>query len=254
MKRFTTISHLRSTLCRAMLLGAMGAVSGCGGAKSSQHWLDMALEGKTADERRAGVNGLADTRDAGADWAWEVFDTIARTDTDGPVRCAAIRAMGKGPAEPTVETLVKLLRSPDREDANVRTAAPLVRAEAAKELLKIVESGLHGSAQEPAIAEMLVERLLRESERDVRLRCLEMAAFLPRRELISPLIDALGETDFTLRRAAVQSLESLTGHSHGYDSQAWKAWLASCEDPFAGRSPTATALQDEKPRRRWSWW
>ncbi|MFH1418028.1 MAG: HEAT repeat domain-containing protein [Planctomycetota bacterium] len=220
--------------------------------RSSQAWLDMALEAPTPDERRKGVVGLAESNDATSSWAMQVFDTVARTDTDPMVRRAAIRAMCGAADSSCVPTALKLLKSSDERLGDVRPAPGPVRCEAAKLLQVIVRDYAFEESQRQEIVEALLDRLERDQDRGVRLTTVDMLGYFTQRPIPSVLVEVLeSEDDFALQHAAEDSLIVLTGTTHHHDPAAWRRWLRETADPFehAGELPEEMAPQERK-----SWW
>jgi len=213
----------------------------------------MALASDNADDRRAGVVGLADSRDATTDWAIKVYDTIARTDNNAQVRCAAIRALFTSADAERVPTLLKLLDSADRRIDGVRRAPGTVRWEATKLLLVIVNDMTYDESQREQIVKTLLDRLARDDDRNVRLTAIDTLAYFAQRPIPSALIDVIEEDDFTLKHAAEQALITLTGTTHHHDPLAWRRWLAAADDPFsnAGEIPPESLQAKSKPR--WEW-
>lgn len=242
------------------LLGAVpcGCSSGRSGGwfqrrKTTEDWVNQALEAECPDDRREGVVGLAKSDEAGADWAFKVFDTIARTDTDAMVRCVAVRGMVDSHAAECVPTLIKLLESGGGHVAGVRAAPGPVRHEAAKALRQLVGDQAYEEPQRGEIIGTLLDRLARDGDRNVRLMLVDAMAYFQESQLLSALIDAMEEDDFAFRHAAERSLIALTGRTHHHNPVAWRAWLTSTDAPFAGAGTTPPELQQAKSKPRWEW-
>jgi len=247
-----------------MLLAAMILNVGCSSSrhsawfkkpKTSQDWLDMALEAQTPDERREGVIGLSQSRDGTSDWAMKVYDTVARTDTDPMVRCAAIRAMAAWAGSPQVATALKLLRSPSVAAPDVRPAPGPVRWEAAKLLLGVAREGGYEESQREEIVKTLLDRVAKDQDRLVRLTIIDTLAFFPQNPIPAALVDVMEtEDDFALQHAAEKSLVVLTGTTHHHDAEAWRKWLAETPDPFehSGEIPAELATENNK-KSAWQW-
>lgn len=236
-------------------------MTGCAGSrngpwfkapKTSQEYVDMALEAPTPDERRAGVLGLSKSRDGTADWAMKVYDTIARTDVDPMVRCTAIRAMAAWAGSQQVPTVLKVLRSSAAATPDVRPAPGPVRWEAAKLLLDVAREGGYEDVQRDEIVKTLLDRVARDQDRQVRLTVIETLAYFPQTPVPAALIDVIEtDEDFALQHAAERSLIGLTGATHHHDAAAWRKWLAETKNPFehAGEMPDELATKSDK-----HWW
>lgn len=214
----------------------------------------MALEAETPDERRQGVIGLAQSRDAASDWAMRVYDTVARTDTDPMVRCAAIRAMTAWAGSPQVPTALKLLRSDAGKAADVRPAPGPVRWEAAKLLEAVAREGGYEDAQREEIVATLLDRAAKDQDRLVRLTVIEMLGYFPQQPVPAALVDVIElEDDFALQHAAENALVTLTGVTHHHDADAWRKWLAETPNPFERAGELPEELTTEKKKPIWQW-
>jgi len=255
-----------AALVIALLVAA--TLTGCsqsGGAKwyrferrkSSNEYVNMALESASPDERRRGVIGLAEGPDATSDWAVKVFDTIARTDTDAMVRCAAVRALRPTADDRRVPLLLRLLRSADEPFDDMRSASAPVRWSAARLLFIVVHDQAFTEERQSDIVKTLLDRLDRERDHNVRLTMIDTLGFFAEEPVASALIDVMVDQDFAVKHAAELALASLTGVTHGHDPDAWRQWLARTQDPFehAGEMPEALQAQGDKPRWDWlEWW
>jgi HEAT repeat protein len=210
----------------------------------------MALEGKTPDERRKGVNGLADCGDGTSDWAVKAFDSIARSDPDAMVRCAAIRALQPTCGAQTVPTLLKLMAGDSSSTEDVRQAPAVVRWEAAKVLLLLVDGFRYDEAQRAELVAGLLDRLKNDADRNVRLTVTDTLAYFAQQPIPEALINAMETDDFAQQHAAEQSLIALTGTTHHHDADAWRTWLAEHPDPFEKAGQTPPELQQAEK----SWW
>lgn len=215
----------------------------------------MALEAELPDDRRRGVTGLAAGRDGSSDWAIKVYDTIARTDVDPMVRCAAVRALGPVAGPDQVALLLRLLSSASRRYDDIRPAPGTVRWEAAKVLLAVVQSGGYDESQRMGIVDLLLDRLARDNNRNVRLAVIETLGYFAQAPVPESLVDAMETDDFAVKQAAESSLIALTGHTHQHDPQAWREWLAATPDPFmdAGKVPPELEAGSSSRRIRWEW-
>lgn len=214
----------------------------------------MALEAETPDERRQGVIGLSQSRDAASDWAMRVYDTVARTDTDPMVRCAAIRAMTAWAGSPQVPTALKLLRSDAGKTADVRPAPGPVRWETAKLLEAVAREGGYEDSQREEIVATLLDRAAKDQDRLVRLTVIETLGYFPQQPVPAALVDVIElEDDFALQHAAENALVTLTGVTHHHDADAWRKWLAETPNPFEHAGELPEELTTEKKKPIWQW-
>lgn len=245
-----------------MLFAVAFMLPGCSGARggrwfhrprSSEAWLNMALESEQPDDRREGVIGLADSSDGKTDWAIKVYDTIARTDTDAMVRCAALRALAGVPDADRVPTILKLLKSTSDRSEGVRAAPATVRWDAARLLLAIVRAQAHRDDQRREITDTLLGRVTQESDHNVCLTLIETLGYFQDDRVPAALIDLLENPDFAVQHAAETALVSLTGFTHHHDPDAWRSWLAGTHQPFALAGQTPKDLTDRRKKPRWDW-
>ncbi len=221
--------------------------------KTSEQYLDLALESPRPDDRRRGVVGLADGPDATSDWAVKVFDTIARTDRDPMVRCAALRALSKSISSQRLPTALKLLKSADGDYEDVRQSPPPVRWAAARLLLILVQGSSFGEDQRGQITGALIERLPAESDRRVRLTMIETLGYFPERRVLVALVDALEDEDFAIQHAAELALAGLTGVTHDHYAAAWRKWLDETPEPFARAGEIPPELRERRSKPMWDW-
>jgi HEAT repeat protein len=220
--------------------------------KNSRDYTNMALEADSPDERRKGVNGLAASSDATSDWAVKVFDTIARTDTNAAVRCAAVKALSVSALPESTATIIKILKTPSETFPDVKPATPALRWEAAKVLNVMAAAQIDNKTQEQEILKLLLDRLGKETDRNVRLEYIDTLAMFPQRPVPETLVDTLGEEDFAISRAAEKSLIALTGVTHHQNPQQWRDWLAKNENPFA-HAGEVPAEAEVKSKSNWDW-
>ena len=241
-------------VCTALLIS-----SGCSksskrwfSTKSSQTYVNMALDSESPDERREGVNGLANSKDANTEWAVKVYDTIARTDKNPAVRSAAVQALGNAGQPSTLPTILKILRSPPETFPDVKPATSPIRWDAAKVLNTWVGGHVCSKDQEQEVLSLLLNLVTKEPDRNVRLVYVEMLGSFPQREVLQSLIDLLGDEDFAIVRASEKSLIALTGTTHQHNAQQWRDWLAQTQNPFAhaGEIPEGA---EPKSKSNWSW-
>jgi len=257
--RRSSALRVSAGLC-LLILGAPGCSSSHSGGwfrgrKTTQQWIDQALEAPTPDARRNGVEGLAQSGDAASEWAIKVFDTIARTDSDTMVRCAAVRALGQSPSADRVPLALKLIESGRKKQEDIRPAEGPLRWEAAKMLLEIARTRAYDESQREPIVTVLIDAASKDRDRNVRLTAVAALGCFADRGVPEALIGVMEqEEDFALQHAAEKSLIILTGETHDHDARAWRAWLRSVKDPFERAGQTPEQLRPEnRPKQKWRW-
>ncbi len=256
MRAASGIGFLFAVLAWASLLNTAGCSGGSSNwarkhkTLSSKESLELAMESEQPDERRRGVVGLAKSPDGRSEWAVKVFDTLARTDPDTMVRCAALRAIAPAVDPARVETCLLLLDPSDVNRKRVRAAPPLVRWCAARLLFEAVQRQAFEASQSDAIATLLIGRIPVEDDSNARLAMIETLGFFPERRVLDALVDAMDGPNFAIDHAAEISLARLTGVTHDHQPDAWRKWLAETEDPFAnsGALPASLASKDSKAK------
>ncbi|MFQ5430548.1 MAG: HEAT repeat domain-containing protein [Phycisphaerae bacterium] len=257
------ISRL-SSKTSGLWLAAAGAIvlAGCAGSRgaawfqrprTSRDYLNMALDSQRADDRREGIIGLARSRDGATEWAVKVYDTVARTDTDPSVRCAALRALLRNLDARSVATGLKILRSADGPVEGIRPAPARVRWGAARLLHAAVDADAYREEQEEEIIQTLLQRVPKEEDVNVRLALIETMGCLPDRRVLPVLIDALERENFAEQHAAELALVALTGVSHQHYAEAWRKWLSETPDPFEHMGEIPAEMQAKKSKPRWDW-
>lgn len=241
----------------------MPALSGCSGGgkkwadrhkhRSSREYLDMATESERPDERRKGVIGLAKSSDGKTEWARKVFDTLARTDPDMMVRCAALRALVPLVDAPTAETCLVLLKSPTSASDGVKEAPGPVRWCAARLLNIAVRNAAFDEQQRGPIVETLITRLPEEPDQNAKLAMVEALGVFPERRVLEALISAMESQNFAIDHAAEVSLAELTGVTHDFNAEAWRQWLKEVDDPFANAGYMPPTLETGDKQKRWDW-
>ncbi len=254
LRRTRVVRALAWCLIAGILCGCSGKNKTWYQRKTTKDYVDLALESPNPDERREGVNGLAKSADAASDWAVKVFDTIARTDSNTAVRCAAVRAMHRSAGPQHLPTLLKILRSASQRLDDVRPAPGPLRWEAARLLTTIVGGHSYDAAQRDELIRVLRELAQADRDRNVRLALIDALGFFHDRAVLDTLIAMLREEDFAITRAAEQSLIALTGVTHRHNAEAWQAWLDKAANPFelAGHTP-AEARVESKSNWSWDW-
>jgi HEAT repeat protein len=213
--------------------------------------LFVALQEDDADRRREAVRAIARSDVVAQQWAVKAFDTIARTDPDPQVRCAAIRALGRTGDPGAVEPLLMILNWQEHPDRVPYPPDGEVRWDATAVLANLAGWALAAEQDQPG-ARSTFARLLKEDEnRNVRLEAARGLGCLDAdRSTLDVLVGGLSDRDFGVVYECEQSLIKLTGMTFEYDPQAWTDWLSSTSDPFALAGQTPTTLMPE----RQTWW
>lgn len=263
--RHVEVAGLQSATCLLVGVASIIGLSGCDmsarkdwrpdSMRSADEWVKMALESPHPDERRRGVVGLSQSRDASADWALRIYDKVARSDTDPGVRCAALRAMEQI-ADPQSQATALVVLQSERDPADgVVTAPASVRWSAARVLHSIAKTSGGETDSKSGVATALENAIRSEPDLQSRITMIDTLGYYRIRSVPSVLVEVLGDEDFAIRRAAESSLVALTGVTHNYDVAAWKAWLAKTRDPFAaaGQTPPGWDEPTQKPTWDWVW-
>jgi HEAT repeat protein len=221
--------------------------------RSSDEWMTMALESPRADERRKGVVGLSQSGDASADWALRVYDTVARSDVDPMVRCAALNAIERLNRENAAPIATAILISKDDAKTDIRLAPASVRWAAARVLHTVGSSNADSLSNSDATKSALIDAAKSDASHEVRLTAIDCLGFMRDRRVPPILIDLLENEDFAIRRAAESSLVALTGVTHRFDAVAWRAWLSGVGDPFARAGETPPGYEKPSQKPKWDW-
>lgn len=238
-------------------------VAGCGQKqldKTVKSWFNrkppgqqmfVALQEEDPDLRRQAVLVIAKSDSSAQQWAIKALDTIARTDPNSQVRCAAIRGLGRSGLPEAVQPLLMILNWSDYPDEVLYPPDHDVRWDAVAVLSSLCGWGLVPDQQLPQVRQTLLRLLRGDDSRNVRLEAARgLACFGRDRHVLDALIAALNDPDFAVVYQAEQSLMSLTGMTLDHDSAAWLAWRDKQEDPFARAGQVPESLQ---PQQR-AWW
>ena len=166
------------------------------------------------DERREGINYLADQSFARRPPWTTRYQQIASDDPDYTVRAAAVRALNR--ARDKTATPVFIAALSDRND--------LVRLEAAKALANVPDS----KSVDPLtkiVANPVEGRDLRIAAADALRHYRDVGA-------ARSLVSVLNGKEFGVAWQARHSLRTLTGHDMRYDERAWLIYLTS-HNPFS---------------------
>jgi hypothetical protein len=166
------------------------------------------------DERRQGINRLAD-RDYGRRMPYtERYIQIAQNDPDWLVRATAIRALNRSRDVEAGPVFVKALSDPN----------PLVRQEAAKALANVPD--------EKAVPVLLKLVDNPQEPRDVRIAAADALKHFRSLEVARGLVTTLNARDFGVAWQARKSLIELTGNDLEYNEAAWLQYLTGPDRPF----------------------
>jgi len=238
-------------------------ILGCGGSRGSmfdrsddRDPIDVALTSDAPDERRTGVERLADSRDAATPWAIEIYTTMAREDVDDMVRQTALRALDKHDTDAAQRLSAELMAAyssstPVREtkEGAARPTGPVLRRAAGRILLRHARTNT--LATELNIAPTLCGALKNERDHQTRIILIDTAGYVTDRSILDALIEAMRRDDFAEKRAAEDALVRLTGVTHRYDADAWQNWLAGRNQPFARAGELTPTSEASK---KGAWW
>lgn len=261
-----TIEESRSGSYRVALVVLALAVLAAAGCSDRQkrHWryrsaernFRTALEAEHPDERRDAVARIGESWYADREDAFHVLDAVARTDPVIQIRCIAIRAFaGYDDARP-VGTLLTVLQAKNPTDQTLPPDDDL-RWETVTALAALTRKGVMSETQRDLVCPILIKLLETDPSRNVRIVAAKALAEFKDRQVLLPLIRSLRNEDFGIADRAERSLIALTGVTHYYDADAWEAWVARAEDPFAhaGEIPQTTRPAGptwwDKQKRAW---
>jgi hypothetical protein len=166
------------------------------------------------DERREGINYLAD-QDFGKRPPWTTrYKQIAQDDFDYTVRASAVRALNRARDRSATDVFIKALS--DRND--------LVRLEAAKALANVPD---------PKAIDPLTKIVTSPVEgRDLRIAAADALRHYRDIGVARSLVNVLNGKDFGVAWQARHSLRTLTGKDLKYDERAWLVYLTQ-QNPFS---------------------
>lgn len=213
--------------------------------------LFVALQEDDPDRRRQAVRAIARSDVVAQQWAIKAFETIARTDPDPQVRCAAIRALGRSGDSAAVAPLLMILNWRENSTRVPYPPDDEVRWDATAVLANLAGWQLVAEPDEPEARSTFAHLLQEDENRNVRLEAARGIGCLSAdRAALDVLVTGLGDRDFGVVYECERSLIKLTGMTFDYDPQAWTDWLGKTSDPFALAGHTPTTLM---PERR-NWW
>jgi HEAT repeat protein len=161
----------------------------------------------SADNRRYGINQLADHEFGRREPYTVRYQQIAQTDRDWLVRASAIRALNRSRDASAVQTFIKAL-----SDENA-----IVRVEAAKALSNVPD---------PSAAAPLLRAIANNSEdRDVRYWSAKALRHYRQLDVARSLVGQLNSREFSVAWQSRESLVVLTGQDLAYNESAWLEFL-----------------------------
>ena len=217
--------------------------------RSSKQNFTTALESEDANARRDAVVRIAESGYFASDDGFIVLDTVARTDPAQPIRCVAIRALGRYDDHRPIATLLAVLDTDDAKP-DALPADDNVQWETVTALTQLAGKDLLTDPQRELVRDVLIKMLEAETSRNVQIEAAKGLHFFPDRSVLLPLIRLLRGNDFALADRAERSLIALTGTTHHYDADAWETWLAATQDPFQNAGQTPDIPESAGP----SWW
>jgi HEAT repeat protein len=175
-----------------------------------------AVDTNDAENQRRGIALLAGAPWGGAEPYQKLYRLYIEENTDPLVKAFAIRALGRHGDAADAVLVAKQLDSTYR----------IVRLEAAKALQRL---------HDPKVADAIWKQLLRqnpEEDADIRTELAIALGQYPTDAVFNALVNALDQRELAVNWAALDSLQSLTGHDFGLDQAKWLAWKDSTKTPF----------------------
>ena len=194
--------------------------------------------------------------DAGDPWASadvrrRALSKIVNSTVGGEaVYVSLYRAILREPGtDPTVAAAAALGLAAHGTPADARLVVPLLESSEGytRWQAAVALQRLHDPDAVPALATALAE----DDDADARMAAAAALGQYPRRPAFDALLAALDDQDSGVARAALRSLQHITGHTAGDDPA---AWLAYADDNVA------TLFADAEPARYWKypgpppWW
>jgi hypothetical protein len=167
------------------------------------------------DERRVGINRLADRSFGRREPYTDRYMQVAQYDSDYLVRATAIRALNRSREQRATPVFIKAL-----EDSS-----PLVRQEAAKALANIPDPNAAGP-----LARLVANP---QEPRDVRIAAADALKHYRTLDAGRALVGTLTSRDFGVAWQSRRSLVRLTGRDLKYDEAQWLQFLTGPDRPFS---------------------
>ena len=169
------------------------------------------------DRRRSAINTLASAPWGGEPPYLQAYRLLI-DDPDPTVRAACLRALGRHGHPDDVATIARYLN----DDIS------FVRWEAAMALERL---------HHPDSVAPLMQALRDDEDADVRLAAARALGQYAEQRVFEALIGSLTDTNYSVVRQAVRSLNHLTGEDLGDRGSQWLAWQGQQDDPFAQQQP-----------------
>ncbi|MDB5332515.1 MAG: putative lyase [Phycisphaerales bacterium] len=166
------------------------------------------------DNRRTGMNKLADTDFIQVASFRKRCREVAQYDKDASVRATALRTSNRARDSKATPVFIKSLEDPNE----------WVRLEAAKALVNVPDV----EAAAP-LSKILGNR---EENRDVRIAAADALKHYRTLAAVRALTSALNEREFGISWQARNSLKYLTARDYGFDESAWLAYFTGPEKPL----------------------
>ncbi len=208
-------------------------------------YVQTALEHPNADERRDAIAQLSKTRFADHEAVVDACGLVARTDTSASVRTAAIRVVAESLRPDAAKTLLRMFEA----DRVAIAEMERVHVESLNGLYFLALNGAVGDGDDEAVTDLARQVLREDTSRDMKIAAARLLGRFPRLDGVNALIGALEHEDFGVVYHAERSLNELTGVRHQHDAAAWRAWVRSTDDHFAGRGRL-----DETAVVEANWW
>lgn len=209
--------------------------------KTPQQYGLIAVSDTDPDVRRAAAAKVAESDQAGAEWAIKIFTAIALLDDDPQTRGVAIRALGRVGGAAGADPLLKILNHADHPPQEVRPPDALGRWDATAALAEIAAQEMPSASVEPAVA-TFARLLAKDTDRNTRAAAAYGLGWLPRPASVEALIAGLEDEEFVVAYECESALMRLTGVTHRYSAYAWQQWYESNGGaPFARAGALADA-------------
>lgn len=167
------------------------------------------------DERRDGINRLANRTFGRGDPYTTRYQQIAQTDDNFMVRATAIRALNRSRDASATPIFV----------AGLDAKESMIRLESAKALANVPD--------EAAVPKLLRIVADQNEERDIRIAAADALKHYRKIEVARALVNVLSGRDFAVAWQARQSLRYITGRDLRYDEAAWLALLSGADSPLS---------------------